>query len=194
MKMRLLALVLTALLIPAVCSAQNASLEISERGLNRLVARLGALSEGGVYQSATPWQWWVTNAYFTLTDGSMTVTATVRSRVGNQMATESRTVPASVSFDPTFDRSVQAFQTGHRPPSGVLRIIIGGFTVPVQADGATITQVDVAKLYGVSIPIWAQELSVPLPNGGKRTLTARVVSITPQYLSGRILVNINMGF
>jgi len=76
--MRLLALVLTALLIPAVCSAQNASLEISERGLNRLVARLGALSEGGVYQSATPWQWWVTNAYFTLTDGSMTVTATVR--------------------------------------------------------------------------------------------------------------------
>jgi hypothetical protein len=194
MKMRLLALVLTALLIPAVCSAQNASLEISERGLNRLVARLGALSEGGVYQSATPWQWWVTNAYFTLTDGSMTVTATVRSRVGNQMATESRTVPASVSFDPTFDRSVQAFQTGHRPPSGVLRIIIGGFTVPVQADGATITQVDVAKLYGVSIPIWAQELSVPLPNGGKRTLTARVVSITPQYLSGRILVNINVGF
>jgi hypothetical protein len=192
--MRLLALVLTALLIPAVCSAQNASLEISERGLNRLVARLGALSEGGVYQSATPWQWWVTNAYFTLTDGSMTVTATVRSRVGNQMATESRTVPASVSFDPTFDRSVQAFQTGHRPPSGVLRIIIGGFTVPVQADGATITQVDVAKLYGVSIPIWAQELSVPLPNGGKRTLTARVVSITPQYLSGRILVNINVGF
>jgi len=192
--MRLLALVLTALLIPAVCSAQNASLEISERGLNRLVARLGALSEGGVYQSATPWQWWVTNAYFTLTDGSMTVTATVRSRVGNQMATESRTVPASVSFDPTFDRSVQAFQTGHRPPSGVLRIIIGGFTVPVQADGATITQVDVAKLFGVSIPIWAQELSVPLPNGGKRTLTARVVSITPQYLSGRILVNINVGF
>ena len=192
--MRLLALVLTALLIPAVCSAQNASLEISERGLNRLVARLGALSEGGVYQSATPWQWWVTNAYFTLTDGSMTVTATVRSRVGNQMATESRTVPASVSFDPTFDLSVQAFQTGHRPPSGVLRIIIGGFTVPVQADGATITQVDVAKLFGVSIPIWAQELSVPLPNGGKRTLTARVVSITPQYLSGRILVNINVGF
>jgi len=64
----------------------------------------------------------------------------------------------------------------------------------VQADGATITQVDVAKLFGVSIPIWAQELSVPLPNGGKRTLTARVVSITPQYLSGRILVNINVGF
>lgn len=229
MKVRLAGVALcTLLLVPASAAGQNATLEVSQATLNRLVGRLGALSDAGSYQpmnsvhlpvlfeecfaigfldcpvgrktlgfcwkvgggfaflpagDPVTWQWWVTDAHFTLSTGSMTFTANVESRVGSQTNTVTRTVPASVSFDSGSNR---------------LRINIGAFTVPLemQVGGSThtITQVDVAQLYRISIPIEPQTLSVALPGGGTRTLTGRAVSVTSQYLSGKILLTVNVGF
>src|SRR5919204_1273941 len=55
------------LLLAAAASAQNATVDIPELVLNRLVAGMGARSASGVYQptgtvpasSIVPWQWWV---------------------------------------------------------------------------------------------------------------------------------------
>ncbi len=165
-------------------TAQNATLEVSQVTLNGLIGRLGSLANAGLHQPAgggapVPWQWTVTNAAFTLAEGAMTFTATVNAVVGGQPSTETRTVPASVSFD----------AASHR-----LRINVGTFAVPVQVGGAVITQVDVARLYSVSTPIEAQELTLSLPDGGTRTLIARLVSATPQYLPGKLVITVDLGF
>jgi hypothetical protein len=214
--------------LTSICSAQNASLEIPQAMLNTIVARLGALSNAGVYQPtmtlmssgvvqncqpfgvlecpasagqrrmslvlckddsgapmlmsapiAVTWQWWVTNASFTLTDGAMTFTATVRTLVGGQTNTVTLTAPSSVSLESGANR---------------LRVTIGPMVVPVQSNGTTVTAVDVAKLYGLSIPIEPQHLSLALPSGGTRNLIARVVSITPKYLPGKLVVNVDVAF
>ena len=52
--------------------------------------------------------------------------------------------------------------------------------MPIQTGAATITQVDVAKLYSISLPIEAQTLALPLPGGGTRTVTAKPVAVTSQ--------------
>jgi hypothetical protein len=126
-----------------------------------------------------PWQWRVTDAHFTLAEGSMSFTAVVHTRVGGQTNTDSRTVPASVSFDAVSNR---------------LRVNIDAFTVPLQFEGVTITQADVAELYGISLPVEPQELSMPLPDGGTRTVIARGTGITPQYLPGKLQVGVDVAF
>lgn len=241
MKVRFAALLLCAgLLVPAPASAKDPELEVTAQTLNRLVGRLGALSDAGTYRPigldgpATPghvepcvfvgfllcpgvpedlgfggsgiplvlcppgeahgfslifvgpritWQWWVTGAHYTLSSGSMSFTATVRTRSGDQTDEVTRTVPASVSFDSNTDR---------------IRINLGAFTVPLRKTVAgqqrTLTSVDVAKLFSISIPIGSQEIVVHRPTGGTRKITARVLGVTPQYLSGKIRIEINLEF
>jgi hypothetical protein len=196
-------LVTPALLAPASGSAENATLEVSQDLLNQLVGRLGALSDAGIYPSNVPWQWWVTDARFTLMEGSMTFTATVRSLVGNQTNAEPRTVPVSVSLVSATEPPAAVHPVGRigRQSQGqhiidLLRINIGAFTVPISAPGqpaGIITQVDVAKLYSFSIPIEPQNLSVPMPDGGTQTVTSRITNITPQYLAGKILISFDVG-
>jgi hypothetical protein len=190
---------------PAGGSAEKATLEVSQDLLNQLAGRLGALSDAGIYGPSLPWQWWVTDPHFMLTDGAMTFTATVRFLVGNQTNAETRTVAASISLvstteaSPTTGHPVGPFGglgQGHDHPVDLLHFNIGAFTVPISAPGqpgGTITQVDVAKLYSFTIPIEPQNLSVPMPDGGTQTVTSRITNITPQYFAGKILISFDVG-
>ncbi len=151
--------------------------------------------DGGVtiLPSGNPiaWQWWVSDAHFTLASGSMTFTATVRSRVGDvDSPPVTRTVPASVSLDTSTD-----------PVR--LRIQINAFTVPISCsvcprtideEPPIVTQVEVAKLYSIFIPLEKQPLTVPRPEGGSQTLNGRAVGMTAQYLPGRLRLNFDLGF
>ena len=235
MKVRLTVLLLSfVLLTPAVCSAENATLEITQGTLNRIIGRVGVISDSGKYQrmldiitegfeicdavavvdcpglpgidldlgfgggvqllgcrtygggiaifpSGEPvlWQWWITKPYFTLKSGSMTFTATVRSQVGGRINFTKRTVPASVSFNSTNNKLV---------------INIDGFKVPLVHQGENATEVDVAKFYSISIPIQPQVFTVPMLDGTTKAVTASAVSVSPEYLAGKIKVNVNVGF
>lgn len=125
------------------------------------------------------WQWWVTDAGFTVGEGAMTFTATVRSRVNGETETVTRTVPAWVDFDHAADR---------------LRIQIGSFTVLVWTDDGFVARVEVDQLYGIAVPIEPKELTVPLPDGGERTITARIAGVSTQYADGRLLISVDAGF
>ena len=163
-------------------SAHDATLELTEETLNALADRLGSPGAAGIHQtsaSAVDWQWWVTNARFKLSAGAMSFTATVHWRVGSQSDTETRTVPASIGFDPASNR---------------LAINVAPFIVPVQSGEVTVTQADIAKLYSFSIPVEPQDLAVPLPGGGDRELTARAEAITVEYAASNVLVGIDVGF
>jgi hypothetical protein len=175
-----LALVVAALGVSGVAAAQDATFEVTEETLNNLLRRLGSPADAGVYQSAAgplTWRWWVTGARFQVTAGSMAFTATVHWRVVDQANSQTRTVPASVAFDGAGNR---------------LRIAIGAFTVPVQSDGTVVTQVDVARLFGISVPVEPQELAVPLLDGGTREIPVRAESVTSQYLPGRLLTRFDV--
>lgn len=131
-----------------------------------------------------PWQWWVTEARFLLEAGALRFRADVRWRVGDQEGSSGpRTVDASIGFVAASNR---------------LRVNVGAFTVPIQAnfDGGpqTVATVDLARLYSLSIPIEPQVVSVPLPGGGSRTVMGRVISATPQYLAGRVTIDLDVGF
>ena len=175
------------LLHPRLAAAQNATVEVPQLVLNQLVAEMGVQSASGVYHppgpapasSAVPWQWWVTDARFTLGPEAMTFTASVRAQVNTQVTSETRTVPASVAFDPSTSR---------------LRITVGTFKVPVQSAGVVLTQIDVAKLYGFAVPVAPQIFTLPLPGGGTRTVTAHVTGVTTQVQPGKLVLNVDVGF
>jgi hypothetical protein len=133
-----------------------------------------------VHQSSAgplTWRWWVTGARFQLTAGAMAFTATVNSRVGDQADSQTRTVPASVAFDAADNR---------------LRIAIGAFTVPVPSTGTVVTQVDVARLFAIAVPVEPQELEVPLLDGGTREIPIRAQNVTTQYLLGKLLTRFDV--
>lgn len=73
-----------------------------------------------------------------------------------------------------------------------LRIAISAFTVPVQAAGTVITQVDVARLFGIAVPVEPQELVVPLLNGDMREIPLRAQNVTVEYLPGRLLARFDV--
>jgi hypothetical protein len=137
---------------------------------------------GGTALAVAPppvaWQWWITSPRFALAEGAMTFTATVGTRIGDQTGTETRTVPAEVRFDPATSR---------------LRIEPGPFTVPLELNGVPLTQVDVARLYRLSVPVDSQPVAVTLPDGSLRTLTAGARSITVQYRPQRLVVGLDLG-
>jgi hypothetical protein len=130
------------------------------------------------------WQWWVMGGRYSIANGSMTLTATVRWRVGSQWHKDERTVGARFEFDPATDR---------------LRIKVDDFKVPIRHTFAaaftqTITTIDVGRLLGVSVPIEPQTFTVPLPNGTNKTLTGQAQSITALYQAGKAVVKVNVAF
>jgi hypothetical protein len=230
-----------ALLAPVHCPAQsNATLVVSQTTLNRLVGKLGVLSNSGIHQAyrmvQTPvlfemceafgflecpglgkdpagfsrdriplvmcrtvggeihimpagepvsWQWWVTGARFTLQSNAMTFTATVRSRIGGNETTTTRTVPASVVFDPPTNRVVAK---------------INAFAVPLQYTVAgatpTVTTVDVAKLFSIAIPVEPQTIVLPPIQGSTtRTLVGKVANLqSVTYRPNEVEVGFNLLF
>jgi hypothetical protein len=175
-----IALLVASLGATGVAAAQDASFEVTEQTLNNLLRGLGTPANAGLHQvSAGPltWRWWVTGARFQLTAGAMAFTATVNSRVGDQTNTQTRTVPASVAFDAAGNR---------------LRIAIGSFTVPVQSAGTVIAQVDVARLFAISVPIEPQELEVPLLDGDTREIPVRAQNVTTEYLPGKLVTRFDV--
>jgi hypothetical protein len=215
-------------------AAQNATLEITESALNKLLAGIGRPSAAGSYQPVTysnrlsefglkfekcevfgfldcpidagrgrkqlplvfcrtpfggvrlmpsgdpiTWEWTIRDAKYTIANGSMSVTATVRMRAATTTTDVTATVPASVSFS----------SSTHR-----LRVQPGAWSVPLDYNGATITTIDVADRLTLALPLEQQTVSVPLPNGATRTINARVVSATTQYQTGRLTLTFDLGF
>ncbi len=168
--------------------AQDAVIDIPEKALNDLIAQLGSPSASGSYVSSAtsqqvPWQWWVTDAHFSLAPGAMTFTATVLSAVGQENASKTMTVPASIVFDGA---------------SSSLRISISPFVVPIQSGDSTVTQtvtqVDVANIYGLSVPIVPQTFVLSLPGGGVRSVAGSVTGATMEVQSQQVVLNLTVGF
>jgi hypothetical protein len=179
-------LVAITLVLSSPACAQSPVLEVPQLVLNSVVLQMGAFSDSGIYyppsgapSNGTDWRWAITGARFNLTAGAMSFTATVSSRVAGQDKADTRTVPVSVGFDATSAR---------------VRLSLGAFMAPIQTAGVTITQVNVAKLYGISLPIEAQTLTLPLPGGGTRTVTAKPVAVTSQVLPGRLVLTVQVSF
>jgi hypothetical protein len=174
-------------LLPHSLRAQDAVIEVPGTALNDLIAQLGSPSASGNYLppapappgSPLPWQWWVTDAHFSLAPGALSFTATVLSQVGGQNFSKTMTVPASIVFDGT---------------SSSLRISIASFVVPIQSGNITVAQVDVANIYGLSVPIEPQTFVVSLPQGGVRSVTGRVTGATMAVQSAQVVLNLAVGF
>ena len=129
------------------------------------------------------WQWWITDARFTIRAQQLQFTAKVRYRVGRQWMSEERTVPATLSLDVTTQR---------------LRMGISSFTVPVRHSvngvAETITEVDVGRHMGFEIPISEQTFQVTDLEGHVRTLTSRAQNAAVEYLPEQIRVKVYGGF
>jgi len=171
-------------LLPHSTKAQDAVINLPGTALNDLIAQLGSPSGSGNYVApgttqAVSWQWWVTDAHFSLAPGALTFTATVLSEVGQQDASKTTTVPASIVFD---------------SESSNLQISINSFVVPIQFGGNTITQVDVGNLYSLSAPIEPQTFVLSLPTGGVRSVTGRVTSATMIVQPEQVVLNLTVGF
>ena len=210
--------------------AQNATLELPESTLNRIVNRIGVLSDGGVSQpysvvdtpglfehcvhvgymgcpelpgdilglgldriplmvcrevggnvsivatgEPVPWQWWITDALIEISDGRMKFTATVTTHIENDWEVITKTVDATVVYDDTANK---------------LKLEIDDFLVHINPTNTSIVfrdvdPIDVAKFYGITIPIVPQQFSITLPNGAQRNVTARVEKITAvEFISG----------
>jgi hypothetical protein len=209
--------------------AQDFELEITEEGLNRLVAQLGEPSSGGIHQpnalatlgyrnchlvgslncpgasgqelplaicegpdgqaalvpggGPVSWQWWITQARFTVQAQQLQFAASVRYRVGAQWFREERTVPAALSFDVAGQR---------------LRMEVAAFKVPVtygfHGVVEAITEVDVGRHLSFAIPIKTQTFQVHGLEGNPKTITVRAQGATIQYLAGKIRVNVDAAF
>ena len=229
------------LLAPAHGLAQtNATLVVTQPTLNRLVGRLGVLSNSGTHQATrlaqlpvvfemceafgfldcpelgknpagfdrgriplvmcrtvggdifvmpigepVSWQWWVTGARFTLQNNAMNFTATVRSRVDGNESSTTRTVQASVVFDPPTNRVV---------------VRINAFSVPVEytRSGTTfrVATVDVAKLFSIAVPMEPQTIVLPPIQGStSRTIVGKVAAIqSVAYRPGEVEMRFNLQF
>jgi hypothetical protein len=176
-----LALLAAALAVaPGHGAAADLTLAIPQDTLNGLVSRLGTPAGQGTHQAGpglVPWRWTVTGARFTIMAGGMTFSATVETTAGATTTAVTRTVPATLAFDATTSR---------------LRTAIGPFAVPLQAAGATVTQVDVARLYELAVPVEAQELAVPLLDGATREVVLRATAASAQYLPGKVVVTVDV--
>jgi len=244
-RLRTLLLAAWVLSWPSSAVAQDASVEITQAGLSRLVQRIGPFSSAGVYKPSTPagprglfgrceyvgylecpspsgereprplvkcelkpslrlqgagdasrsnlskvvlvpaadpavaYEWSVDNPSLTVNAGSMTFTASVQSRVGTQANTETRTVPASLTWEAANRR---------------LRLSVDGFVVPVRLGSTTVVNVDVARFYNLTLPIQSQIFVLPLPDGSSRNINARPLTGTVQYQPGKVVVNFVLGF
>jgi len=143
---------------------------------------------GGGY-SAVPagdlvsWQWWVSNAYLTVSANAMTFTATVLTRVGDHWAEESRTVGASVLFDTTSNR---------------LRLRIDNFQAYLALQNTSTRldadPIDVSGMYSLAMDVPPQLFSVLMPTGAYQNINARIVDATPSYAPDKVTVTFDVDF
>lgn len=127
-----------------------------------------------------PWAWRVTEPHFTVREGSLSFTATVRGRVaGQDIPPVTRTVGANVEFFPGSNR---------------LYVTVSEFKVPLAHGGKVVREVDVARLYSLAFPLDPQAIPVTLQDGSEKTITARFVSVVPSYLDKRIRLEIDVGY
>lgn len=153
-------------------------------GSDRRIALVRCRRVGGGFTlmpagQAITWEWWITNPTFTVSNGAMSVTATIKTRAGAVTTERTATASAVVRWDGTTNR---------------LGVDIADWRVPLEHDGETVTTIDVARYLEVGIPVPAQVVSVPLPNGSTRTINGRVLSASPQYQSGRVVITLDLGF
>jgi hypothetical protein len=125
------------------------------------------------------YEWRIENPSIAVTAGAMTFTATVRARVGTQTTSETRTVPASMAWDPT----------GRR-----LRLVVGAFVVPLRLGSTTVASVDVARLHAFELPVQPEPFRLPLPDGGARDVQPRVVAASVAYQPGKAVLDLGLGF
>jgi len=129
------------------------------------------------------WQWWITNAHFTIQAGQLAFTANVRYRVGARWFSDQRTVTAAVSFDAANQR---------------IRIDVSAFKVPVRyaASGfnETITEVDVGRYMSFGIPTPPQTFQTTDLDGRLRSVNFQIQTASVQYLSGKMQVKLYAGF
>ncbi|MGC4095714.1 MAG: hypothetical protein QM706_01245 [Nitrospira sp.] len=130
-----------------------------------------------------PWQWWITEAHFTIGSQQLNFSANVRYRIGSKWYSVAQTVPATLTFDSAQQR---------------LRMAISTFKVPIRySDGGVVEvlgEVDVGRFMSFTIPTSRQKISVPDLNGSVRTITTRVDNVTVQYVPGKVLVKVDAGF
>ena len=132
----------------------------------------------------TLWQWWVSAAAFDIEAGQMHFQATVTWRGGADHGVETRRVPAAAEFSGSTNR---------------IRLVPGAFKVPVQTtvEGrlATLTVVDVARLFTIAVPITPQVLSIPgLGGGAAHNVTASARSVQVQYRADSLRLTVDVGF
>lgn len=128
---------------------------------------------------AVTWAWWIDDPSITVGAGSMTFTAKVRMQVGAQASEVTRSVPATLVWDSTARQ---------------LRLSVGAFAVPVKLGSTTITTADVARHYGVTVPIQLDPFRLPLPDGSTREVQARLLSVQIAQQPGKVVLNMGLGF
>lgn len=130
-----------------------------------------------------PWQWWITEAHFTVDSQQLSFSANVRYRIGSKWYNVAQTVPAALTFDHAQQR---------------LRMAVSNFKVPIRySEGSVVealTEVDVGRFMSFAIPTSRQKISVPDLGGNNRTITSRVDSVNVQYVPGKVLVKVDAGF
>lgn len=129
------------------------------------------------------WQWWISNAFVKVTDGAMTFTATVVTRVGTKWAQVTRTVDASITFSEAANRfflDIESLRVRLEPEDPAGTVVIA----PVR----------VAKLYNLSLGIQPQDFAVPLPSGSTREISARIDGATASYSPGLITLTLHADF
>jgi len=130
-----------------------------------------------------PWQWWVSEPRVTLSANSLKFTAKVTMHIGDEWSSESRTVNANIKYD---------------AGTKALMLDISNFEVYLKVPDSDITlrepPINVAKMYGIGLPIPQQSFSIPLPNGTTRNLVGRVASATASYSPELARVTLNVSF
>jgi hypothetical protein len=153
--------------------------------LIRLASCRGPTGGLSIVPAADPvsWQWWITEAHFTILPQQFSFTATVRYQIGGQWFSQQQTVPAELTFDST---------------GAQLRIDVSTFKVPIRysADGQsqTITEVDVAQLMSFKLPITPFPFQAPALDAGSKSVVGRAQSGSVQYLAGLIQVKFDAVF
>ena len=153
-----------------------------------MIPIVGCLSKGGgtvllPAGDAISWHWWISNAFVRVTDGAMTFTATVITRVDTEWTQKTRTVDASISYDASGNR---------------LFLDIGSLAVPVRLEDPAaqldVPPVPVSDLYRLAIDVAPQSFSVRLPSGGQRNINARITGATANYSPGLVRLTLDADF
>ena len=124
-----------------------------------------------------PWRYWVSAWKFRIFDGQMKFGATLHTEVDSVHQVMADEVSAKIEFE-----------LDH------MRVVVDPFKVTLKWKQCPVIAIDLSEKFSFSIPIEPQQLLVPVPHGSDRVLNAHVVEVDPQYLPGRIVLNVTVGF